>query len=96
MENEHETTYPEIPGDQMEAKRRSRRGNYMGSLRLRGRTYWVRWQYKGESYERSTGIKIYEKKAEEKAFRKMEELTAPYRLANERDLSTFLSMKVKR
>ena len=95
MDNEHETMYPEIQGDQVEAKRRSRRGNYMGSLRLRGRTYWVRWQYKGESYERSTGIKIFEKKAEEKAFRKMEELTAPYRLANERDLSTFLSMKVK-
>ena len=74
---------------------RSRRGNYMGSLRLRGRTYWARWHYKGQSYERSTGVKIDERKAESRTIKRMEEFTAPYRLANERDLATFLSVKVK-
>ena len=67
----------------------------MGTLRLRGRTFWARWKYKGNFYDRSTGIKINEKKAEAKALKKMEEFTAPYRLANERDLAAYLSVKVK-
>ncbi len=94
MDHEHETMCASVE-DETAHEIRTRRGNYMGSLRLRGRTYWARWHYKGQSYERSTGVKIDERKAEAKAIKKMEEFTAPYRLANERDLATFLSVKVK-
>lgn len=38
MDTELETMYPEIQDNLMEAKTRNRRGNYMESLRLRGRT----------------------------------------------------------
>ena len=40
-------------------------------------------------------MKIDERKAESRTIKKMEEFTAPYRLANERDLAPFLSVKVK-
>ena len=74
---------------------RTRRGNRSGSLRLRGLTFWARWKYKGQVFERSTGVKIGMPKAREKAVKKMDELTAPYRLANELDLQTFMATKLK-
>ena len=40
MESQHETMCAEMEGAMDEV--RSRRGNHMGSLRLRGRTYWAR------------------------------------------------------
>ena len=74
---------------------RTRRGNRTGSLRLRGLTFWARWKYKGKVFERSTGIKIGMPKAREKAVKKLDELTAPYRLAGELDLQTFMATKLK-
>ena len=71
MESQHETMCAKMEGALDEV--RSRRGNHMGALRLRARTYWARWHYKGQSYERSTGVKIDERKAEET--KKMEEFT---------------------
>ena len=53
MYNEHETMCADIPGNEAE-EIRTRHGNYMGSLRLRGHTFWARWHYKGQSYERSS------------------------------------------
>lgn len=76
-------------------KARTRRGNHYGTLRLRGRMYWARWKYKGEFFERSTGISVFEKGAERKAILKLEQLTSPYRLADERDVSAVLSMRAK-
>lgn len=67
----------------------------MGTIRLRGSTFWARWMYKGKTFERSTGISIGVNKAIEKATRKMEEFTAPYRTMDELDLQTFFSMKIK-
>ena len=60
MESQHETMRSEMEGALDEV--RSRRRNHMVSLRLRGCTYWARWHYKGQSYERSTGAKIDERK----------------------------------
>ena len=60
MESQHETMCAEMEGVLDEV--RSRRVNHMGSLRLRGRTYWARWHYIGQSYWRSTGAKIDERK----------------------------------
>ena len=74
---------------------RTRRGNRTGSLRLRGLTFWARWKYKGQVFERSTGIKLGMPKAREKAVKKLDELTAPYRLAGELDLQTFMATKLK-
>ena len=87
--------YSEKTGLKNRAKPRTRRGNHSGTLRLRGRTYWARWKYKGEFFERSTGINIFEKDAKRKAISKLEQFTSPYRLADERDLSAVLSMRAK-
>ena len=38
MNNKHETMY-DGTGDTMHVDRRTRKGNYMGTLRLRGRTF---------------------------------------------------------
>lgn len=74
---------------------RSRRCNYTGTLRLRGCTYWARWNYKGVSHERSTGIKADAPNARNKAMRKLEAFTAPYRLEHEREMQMYFSMKIK-
>ena len=79
----------------MADEKRTRRRNCSGSLRLRGRTYWARWQYKGKTFERSTGITIATDRCVEKAVKKMEEFTAPYRLMNEHDLQEFMTLRLK-
>ena len=79
----------------MTDEKRTRRRNCSGSLRLRGRTYWARWQYKGKTFERSTGITIATDRCVEKAVKKMEEFTAPYRLMNEHDLQEFMTLRLK-
>lgn len=79
----------------MAEEKRTRRRNCSGSLRLRGRTYWARWQYKGKTFERSTGITIATDRCVEKAMKKMEEFTAPYRLMNEHDLQEFMTLRLK-
>lgn len=67
MESQHETMCAEMEGVLDEV--RSRRVNHMGSLRLRGRTYWARWHYIGQSYGRSTGAKIDERRPPPRATR---------------------------
>lgn len=71
------------------------RGKRCGSLRVRGKTYWVRWQYRGQIFDRSTGITVDEKNALNRAIKKMDEMTAPYRLTSELEFQTFVSVRIK-
>lgn len=87
LENVHETMEIE--------QRRPRRGNCTGSLRLRGRTFWARWKYKGKTYERSTGITITMPRGRERAIRKMDEFTAPYRALSEKELQAYFAARIK-
>ena len=76
-------------------ERRSRRGNHTGTLRTRGNLFYAKWHYKGKEFERSTGIHTYEQNAKQKALKKLDAFTAPYRLASEMDLLTFFKMKIQ-
>jgi len=87
---------PEEIHETMEAaERRPRRGNCTGTLRLRGRTFWARWKYKGKTYERSTGITITMPRGRERAMKKMDEFTTPYRALNEKELQAYFAARIK-
>ena len=80
---------------QIAAATATRRTNHAGSLRRRGNVYWARWRFQRRTFEQSTGVKVSEPNAVRKAMKRLDELTAPFRLANEINVQTYLALRLK-
>ena len=80
---------------QIAAATATRRTNHAGSLRRRGNVYWARWRFQRRTFEQSTGVKVSEPNAVRKALKRLDEITAPFRLANEINVQTYLVLRLK-
>ncbi len=84
-----------------EKKRPPRRANHSGSLRIRGGIFWARWKYHGQTYDRSTGIRVdmVDTKGNpcgrKRALAALAEMTEPYKHREEADVLTLISRRIE-